>query len=94
MIEKAIQEEKPYDLLVLDMYFPMAPRERMTQSGLYVLEELKNKNINMKALCTLLGKLKEHQVAIEGGGAWLNQRIRSKAETGQLATPENVDCIE
>ena len=23
-----------YDLLVLDMYFPMAPRERMTQSGL------------------------------------------------------------
>ena len=56
--------------------------------------QYKNKNINMKALCTLLGKLKEHQVAIEGGGAWLNQRIRSKAETGLLATPENVDCIE
>ena len=50
MIEKAIQEEKPYDLLVLDMYFPMAPRERMTQSGLYVLEELKNKNINIPVI--------------------------------------------
>ena len=47
MIEKAIREEKPYDLLVLDMYFPMAPRERMTQSGLYVLEELKNKKIDI-----------------------------------------------
>lgn len=56
--------------------------------------QYKNKNVNMKALCALLDKMKEHQVAIEGGGAWLNQRIRSKAETGLLATPEHVDCIE
>ena len=50
MIEKAIKEEKPYDLLVLDMYFPIAPRERMTQAGLYVLEDLKNKNINIPVI--------------------------------------------
>ena len=56
--------------------------------------QYKNKNVNMKALCTLLTKMKEHQVAIEGGGAWLNQRIRAKAEIGLLAGPEQVDCIE
>ena len=48
----------------------------------------------MKALCTLLTGMKEHQVAIEGGGAWLNQRIRAKAENDLLASPEQVDCIE
>lgn len=56
--------------------------------------QYKNKNVNMKALCTLLTGMKEHQVAIEGGGAWLNQRIRAKAENDLLASPEQVDCIE
>lgn len=48
----------------------------------------------MKALCTLLVKMKEHQVAIEGGGAWLNQRIRSKAETGLLIGSETLCDVE
>lgn len=56
--------------------------------------QYKNKNVNMKALCTLLVKMKEHQVAIDGGGAWLNQKIRAKAEIGLLTGPEQVDCIE
>ena len=56
--------------------------------------QYKNKNVNMKALCTLLVKMKEHQVAIDGGGAWLNQKIRAKAEIGLLASPEQVECIE
>ena len=43
MIDIAIEEENPYSLIVLDMYFPIFPRERMTQAGLYVMEELKNK---------------------------------------------------
>ena len=56
--------------------------------------QYKNKNVNMKVLCTLLVKMKEHQVAIDGGGAWLNQKIRAKAEIGLLASPEQVECIE
>ena len=50
MIEAAIAEKKPFDLLVLDMYFPIAPRESMTQAGLYVLEELKKKEINIPVI--------------------------------------------
>lgn len=47
MIDAAIAEGNPYSLLVLDMYFPIAPRERMTQAGLYVMEELQNKKIDI-----------------------------------------------
>lgn len=47
MIDAAIEEGNPYSVLVLDMYFPIFPRERMTQAGLYVMEELRNKNINI-----------------------------------------------
>ena len=47
MIDSAIEEGNPYSVLVLDMYFPIFPRERMTQAGLYVMEELKNKNIDI-----------------------------------------------
>lgn len=47
MIDIAIEEENPYSLIVLDMYFPIFPRERMTQAGLYVMEELKNRNIEI-----------------------------------------------
>ena len=42
-----MEEGNPYSVLVLDMYFPIFPRERMTQAGLYVMEELKNKNIDI-----------------------------------------------
>lgn len=59
-----------------------------------VKPQYKNKSVNMKALCTLLVKMKEHQVAIEGGGAWLNQRIRSKAETGLLIGSETLCDVE
>lgn len=47
MIDAAIEEGNPYSVLVLDMYFPIFPRERMTQAGLYVMEELKNKKIDI-----------------------------------------------
>lgn len=47
MIEAAIEEGNPYDLLVLDMYFPLSPGERMTQAGLYVMEELEAKGIEI-----------------------------------------------
>lgn len=52
--------------------------------------QYKNKYVNMKALCELMVRLKEHQVAIEGVGAWLNQKIRAKAETDLLAISECV----
>lgn len=45
MIEEAISQGNPYTLLVLDMYFPLSPRERMTQAGVYVMEQLNNKGI-------------------------------------------------
>ena len=45
MIDAAIEEGKPYSVLVLDMFFPIYPRERMTEAGMYVLRELQEKEI-------------------------------------------------
>lgn len=45
-IEKAIKEENPYDLLVLDMHF-CANGINDKRAGLYVIEQLKNKNIQI-----------------------------------------------
>lgn len=47
MIEIAIEEGKPYDLIVSDMYFPIFPGEYETQAGLYVIEELKKRQIDV-----------------------------------------------
>lgn len=47
MIDAAIEEGNPYSLLVLDMYFPIFPGERMTQAGLYVMEELKIRQLDI-----------------------------------------------
>lgn len=47
MIELAIEEGQPYDLIVSDMYFPIFPHERETQAGMYVIEELKNRQIDV-----------------------------------------------
>ena len=47
MIEMAIEEGTPYDLIISDMYFPIFPREYEAQAGLYVIEELKNRQIDV-----------------------------------------------
>ncbi len=47
MIETAIQDGKPYHLIVSDMYFPMFPGEGETQSGMYIIEELENRGIDV-----------------------------------------------
>lgn len=47
MIDVAIEEQKPYDLIVSDMYFPIFRGQSETQAGLYVIEELKNRNIDI-----------------------------------------------
>lgn len=46
-IETALEEGNPYSVLVLDMYFPVFPGERMTQAGMYVMEELENRGIEL-----------------------------------------------
>lgn len=40
MIEAAILEGKPYDVIVSDMYFPMTKGGMEVQAGMYVIEEL------------------------------------------------------
>lgn len=45
MIDVAIEEGNPYSVLVLDMFFPIFPKERMTEAGMYVLKELREKEI-------------------------------------------------
>ena len=45
MIDVAIEEGKPYSVLVLDMFFPIFPGERMSEAGMYVLKELREKEI-------------------------------------------------
>lgn len=47
MIEAAIAEGKPYDLVVSDMYFPMSKGGMEVQAGMYVIEELKARGIDV-----------------------------------------------
>ena len=47
MIESAIEEGKPYHAIVSDMYFPIFPGEGETQAGMYVIEELQNRGIDV-----------------------------------------------
>lgn len=45
MIEAAIAEGKPYDVIVSDMYFPMTKGGMEVQAGMYVIEELQARGI-------------------------------------------------
>ena len=45
MIEAAIVEGKPYDVIVSDMYFPMTKGGMEVQAGMYVIEELQARGI-------------------------------------------------
>ena len=47
MIEAAITEGKPYDLIVSDMYFPMSKGGMEVQAGMYVIEELSARGIDV-----------------------------------------------
>ncbi len=49
-IDAAIEDNNPYSVIVLDMYFPISQGERMTQAGMYVLEELKKRNLNIPVI--------------------------------------------
>lgn len=46
MIEKAIQAGEAYELLITDMNFPVNGKDE-PEAGLYVIEELKNKKIDI-----------------------------------------------
>lgn len=47
MIEAAIAEGRPYDLVVSDMYFPMSKGGMEVQAGMYVIEELQARGIDV-----------------------------------------------
>lgn len=47
MIEAAIAEGMPYDLIVSDMYFPMSKGGSEVQAGMYVIEELQAREISV-----------------------------------------------
>lgn len=47
MVEAAIAEGKPYDLIVSDMYFPMSKGGMEVQAGMYVIEELQARGIDV-----------------------------------------------
>ena len=50
MIEAAIAEGKPYDVIVSDMYFPMSKGGMEVQAGMYVIEELQARGINVPVI--------------------------------------------
>lgn len=50
MIEAAIAEGKPYDLVVLDMYFPISKGGSEVQAGMYVIEELQARGIDIPVI--------------------------------------------
>ena len=50
MIEAAIAEGKPYDLIVSDMYFPMTKGGYEVQAGMYVIEELQARGIDVPVI--------------------------------------------
>ena len=50
MVEAAIAEGKPYDLVVSDMYFPMSKGGMEVQAGKYVIEELQARGIQVPVI--------------------------------------------
>ena len=50
MIEAAIAEGRPYDLVVSDMYFPMSKGGMEVQAGMYVIEELQARGIDVPVI--------------------------------------------
>lgn len=50
MIEAAITEGKPYDVIVSDMYFPMSKGGMEVQAGMYVIEELQARGIQVPVI--------------------------------------------
>lgn len=50
MIEAAIEAGKPYDLIVSDMYFPVSKGGMEVQAGMYVIEELQARGINVPVI--------------------------------------------
>lgn len=50
MIDTAIEEGKPYDLIVSDMYFPKFPGDGESRSGEYVIDELQARGIDIPVI--------------------------------------------
>ena len=50
MIEKAIEGGMPYHAIVSDMYFPISPGGMETQAGMYVIEELEARGIDVPVI--------------------------------------------
>ena len=50
MIETAIAEGKPYDVIVSDMYFPISKGGMEAQAGTYVIEELQARGIDVPVI--------------------------------------------
>ena len=50
MIEIAIKEGKPYHVIVSDMYFPISKGGMEAQAGMYVIEELKARGIDVPVI--------------------------------------------
>ena len=50
MIEAAIAAGRPYDLIVSDMYFPMSKGGMEVQAGMYVIEELNARGIDVPVI--------------------------------------------
>ena len=47
MIEAAIENGKPYHAIVSDMYFPISPGGLEAKAGMYVIEELQSRGIDI-----------------------------------------------
>ena len=50
MIEKAIAGGMPYHAIVSDMYFPISPGGMERQAGMYVIEELEARGIDVPVI--------------------------------------------
>ena len=50
MIEAAIAKGNPYDLIVSDMYFPVSKGGYEVQAGMYVIEELQARGIDVPVI--------------------------------------------
>lgn len=50
MIEAAIAEGRPYDMIVSDMYFPISKGGSEVQAGMYVIEELQARGIDVPVI--------------------------------------------
>lgn len=81
MIEAAIAEGKPYDVIVTDMYFPRSKGAMAIESGEYVIDELEARGIKIPVIVCSSARIVEPRAI---GCIYYNSRCDLDADMREL----------